>query len=239
MSLWVILGAWTAVACTFLIFSFLYKDNPLYRVGEVLFIGVAMGYGAMRNWYDSLLPKLVRPLLDEGDPVLWVPAIMTLLLFMRFLKPVSWMSRYTFAALMGLVSGLAIPRFITSNILAQIGGTVKPLIASNGTWGWPEFNAFMILAGMLSVLVYFFFSVEHKGVVKGIATVGIYFLMIAFGASFGFTVMGRISLLIGVCYDLINYSHKDYAYATPILLATTALFLLLWERKDRKRASAS
>ena len=36
-----------------------------------------------------------------------------------------------------------------------------------------------------------------KGIGKAVSRVGIWFLMIAFGASFGYTVMGRLSLLIG------------------------------------------
>jgi hypothetical protein len=49
--------------------------------------------------------------------------------------------------------------------------------------------------GVLSGLVYFFFSVEHKGVFGATARLGIWFLMITFGAGFGYTVMGRIALL--------------------------------------------
>ena len=55
--------------------------------------------------------------------------------------------------------------------------------------------AILVLVGVLSVLAYFFFSVEHRGPVGGAARVGIWYLMITFGASFGFTVMGRIALL--------------------------------------------
>ena len=33
--------------------------------------------------------------------------------------------------------------------------------------------------------------------IRGVARAGIYLLMISFGASFGYTVMGRLSLLIG------------------------------------------
>jgi len=51
----------------------------------------------------------------------------------------------------------------------------------------------MVIAG----LVYFFFSLEHKGVVGKTATFGIWVIMVGFGASFGYTVMARVSLLIG------------------------------------------
>ena len=50
---------------------------------------------------------------------------------------------------------------------------------------------------MLCVVSYFYFSREHKGVLKVTSRIGIVFIMIGFGAAFGYTVMGRISLLIG------------------------------------------
>ena len=59
------------------------------------------------------------------------------------------------------------------------------------------FSHLVIIIGVLSALVYFFFSKEHKGWFGGTARVGIWTLMIAFGAAFGYTVMARISLLIG------------------------------------------
>ena len=55
----------------------------------------------------------------------------------------------------------------------------------------------IIFMGVFCGLIYFFFSKEHTGFFGGAATVGIWFLMITFGASFGYTVMSRMSLLIG------------------------------------------
>jgi hypothetical protein len=46
-------------------------------------------------------------------------------------------------------------------------------------------------------LIYFYFSKEHRGAFGQTARIGIYFLMVTFGASFGYTVMSRMSLLIG------------------------------------------
>jgi hypothetical protein len=53
----------------------------------------------------------------------------------------------------------------------------------------------LLVIGVLCCLTYFFFSVEHKGVAGRAARVGIMYLMITFGAAFGFTVMGRVALL--------------------------------------------
>jgi hypothetical protein len=57
---------------------------------------------------------------------------------------------------------------------------------------------------VLSTLVYFYFSKEHKGALGATAKVGVWFIMISFGAHFGYTVMGRVSLLIGRVQFLIE-----------------------------------
>ena len=61
-----------------------------------------------------------------------------------------------------------------------------------------------------------------------LSRIGIYFLMIKFGASFGFAVMGRISLLIGRINDLKDYSSSEYNYATPIISLFIIICLAIW-----------
>jgi hypothetical protein len=52
--------------------------------------------------------------------------------------------------------------------------------------------------------VYFFFSKEHKGILKPISRFGIFLIMIGFGASFGLTIMGRVALAIGRIIFLLH-----------------------------------
>ena len=128
-----------------------------------------------------------------------------------------------------MAAGLKIYVFINSNILMQIQNSAIDFSKS----GLEIFNHILILVGVISGLVYFFFSKEHKGVVGKISKIGIYFLMIKFGASFGFAVMGRISLLIGRFEDLINYSTEDYNYATPVIFIFMIISLLIWSLKQK------
>ena len=44
MTFGTILGAWVAVFLTLAIFSYLYKDNPFYKVAEHVFVGISAGY---------------------------------------------------------------------------------------------------------------------------------------------------------------------------------------------------
>jgi hypothetical protein len=58
------------------------------------------------------------------------------------------------------------------------------------------YSQIIILIGAIAALVYFFFSTPHRGAIGKVATFGVWTLMIGFGATFGFTVMNRISLFV-------------------------------------------
>jgi hypothetical protein len=100
-----------------------------------------------------------------------------------------------------------------------------------------DVNSIVVLLGVTCVLFYFFFSVEHKGPVKVAAHTGILFLMVAFGAAFGYTVMARMSLLIGRLTDLIEYAEPRYGRASLWLLAVTVAMLAAWSLKQRGKAA--
>ena len=69
-------------------------------------------------------------------------------------------------------------------------------VVENGAFDvWGSLRNVLLVGGVLAGLVYFFFSFEHKGFVGKTAKVGIWILMVTFGAAFGYTVMGRIALL--------------------------------------------
>ena len=59
--------------------------------------------------------------------------------------------------------------------------------------------------------------------------------MIKFGASFGFAVMGRISLLIGRFEELIEFSKPEYYYSTPVTLLIMIVVLSYWAFKDKEQ----
>ena len=119
----------------------------------------------------------------------------------RFSKKLSWVARYPIAVYIGIGTGLAIPLEMQTKVTEQLHAMMVRFDWSNllGA-GLLDYNnsitAMIIVLGSLATLIYFYFSKEHKGGVGGVATVGIWTLMLGFGASFGFTVMARISLLI-------------------------------------------
>lgn len=238
-----ILGAWVATGLTLFIFSFLYKDNPLFKIAEHLYVGVSLGYTIVKAYDTVVMTLIVRPILDKGEWSLLIPVAIGTLMLARYVPKAAWLSRYAFAFIVGVGAGLAIPRTISSFILKQIEDTVRPLITAAPGDGVAfsmtllnpasNLNAIIILFGVVSVLFYFFFSVEHTGAGKVVARAGIFFLMISFGAAFGYTVMARMSLLIGRLTDLIQFSDSSYGSPTIWLLALTIIILAVLSRRDR------
>ncbi|MDN3513286.1 MAG: hypothetical protein NG747_02665 [Candidatus Brocadia sp.] len=197
----IILGAGLTLA----IYSFLYKDNPAFKIVENLYVGVALGYTIIITWYNFLKPDLYEPLIvpifsravtKAPQYALICPSLLGIFMLLRFSKKLSWLSRWTFAFVVGLGAGVSIPRVISAFILEQIKPSLHPVFFGGETI-LTSINTLLIMLGVISVLIYFIFSVEHKGAIGKVSVIGIWFLMISFGASFGYTVMGRLSLLIG------------------------------------------
>jgi len=188
------IGVIIAGLLTLAVYSFLYRDNPLYRAVESWLIGLTVGYALVTLWQTTLMDMLLTPLLKQGRLILVVPLVLGLLMFSRFTPRHSWLSRIPIAFMIGTGAGAAIPAMLYARTLKQLSSSVMPL---TGAGGGLNIEAIVVVVGLLTTLAYFYFSREHKGLMGRAAGLGTYFLMIFFGATFGFTVMSRMSTLIG------------------------------------------
>ncbi len=200
-----VLGLWVQALLTFAILSFLWGDNPIYKFAEHVFVGISAGYGAVIVWQQAVLLLLVFKLwpqlstkADAGaDYWVIIPGVLGLLMLTRFLPKYDWLSRYPIAFTVGLYAGAAIAPTAQAYLLKQMGATMLPLIGASET-SWPvALSSLVVLVGVICTLTYFYFSRPHEGMLGVSSKIGIWFLMVAFGAGFGNTVMARISLLIG------------------------------------------
>ncbi|MCB1161580.1 MAG: hypothetical protein R3C71_13510 [Candidatus Krumholzibacteriia bacterium] len=222
---------WVASLFTLAILSFLYKDNPFFRFAESAFAGISMGYYINLTFKNTFVPNLFAPLFHIGpayDPVTYpgrsaehwlliVPFVLAIVLYTRYVQKIAWVSRFALAVYVGYYTGLNMMQKLQGEVLPQSADTIRsfwrflperlPIWAAEQThtvnWGeWVSSVVFVI--GVLAVLVYFFFSAEHKGAVGAVSRLGIWFLMVSFGAAFGYTIMGRVSILIGRVIFLVG-----------------------------------
>jgi hypothetical protein len=199
-------GVWIAALLTLGIFSFLYRDNPVYKFCEHLFVGVSAGYWVVLTMMSSVWPNMIRPLLLEFSTgrnfLLVIPLALSVMLFSRFFPRGDWLSRWPIAFILGVYPALRITGFGQGDLVEQVHGTILPLWVT----GDPAttIGNILLVVGLVCTLIFFFFSKEHKGALGGAARIGIYFLMVSFGASYGYTVMARVSLLIGRVMYLLD-----------------------------------
>ena len=209
-----VIGVWIAAFLTMCAFSFLYRDNPFYKFAEHLFVGVSAGYFIILRFWTVIVANLWDPLrqsfsghgvnadrvgmfaAEQGDYRGWllVPGIMGLLLFTRLHGKSSWISRWALALIIGVYAGLKTTGFAQSDFIAQVQGSLQPVLTGHvGS----SINSIIFAVGLITSLLFFFYSREHKGSLGAASKLGIFFLMVSFGAGYGYTVMSRISLLIG------------------------------------------
>jgi len=296
------IGVWVAALLTLCVYSFLVKDNFMFKLTEAIFVGVSVGYFIVLSYQNGVRPKIKEPLvkyfhnisvdsskvtnsvfcsvkdfIDENpnnktglfvtndyvsiiqnslndiaaslklnqtnivatsiktalknsklnfsnkgqvlgvttkflkdySPIslkkhfwalyIFLSLCLGLLFLSRFFPKYAWLSRFPMAYTIGIGAGIAIPLSIQSQILAQLQATFVPVIMYSNGVNWAiTIGNIVLLIGVFSVLYYFFFSLKKEDKFsQGLTKVGIAYLMIGFGASFAFTIMARISLLIG------------------------------------------
>ena len=187
-----LIAAWIAVACTLGIYSLLYRENPVYRLFEYIFLGVGAAYGATRLLQDVIITDWWGPL-TRGEWWWMVPFLIGLLYFTIYFQKLSWMARMLIGTLMGLAAGLqiqlaaityfpqirdsfrpllprAVPYYNTLMDRPPVTGegvTVPPFLTQYFTGAeWQMlgivFNNWVFMITLVAVMTYFFFSFEHK-----------------------------------------------------------------------------
>jgi len=254
------IGIWLAAFFTLAILSFLYKDNPFYKIAEHAFVGVSAAYWMTVGFWSTVVPNLLgklfprwtmmhlTPGLDidntvetlaatswlsglidyegaDGDALsatvmqlmnvwYWIPLVLGVMLLWRLAPKGAWIARWPLAFILGATAGVRMTGFLESDFYKQIQSAIVPLWApvydpadgamDFGKTFYATINNVLMVFGVLCGLVYFFFSFEHKGIVGKVSRLGIWVLMITFGAGFAYTVMGRVALLIGRCEFLLT-----------------------------------
>ncbi|HOD17486.1 MAG TPA: hypothetical protein PKJ14_02425 [Candidatus Cloacimonadota bacterium] len=192
-----VLGVWLGAFFTLCIFSFLYKDNPFYKLAEQIFVGLSAGYWFIYTIYSILIPNLFTKLQTDfsRNTILLIPGILGVMMLLRLIPKLEWLSLYPISLVIGTSAGISILRYMKSDVLSQLTATMMNPLKQGSIDA--IIGSFILIIGTICVIMYFYFSRKQEGVLAATSKIGIWFLMISFGASFGYTVMARISLLIG------------------------------------------
>ena len=298
MTAFELLGAWVAIFLTLSILSFLYEDNPVYKLAEHLFLGVSIGISITEIYYGTFKPNLVDKLVSGQWLALFQGALIVLLFF-KLSRKNAWLARIPIAFLVASYAGVKLTGEANANLMTQVAESMPDLAGTwtaHGFWDWQADGAGVIsdvvlVAGLLACLAHFYFgeapallrshglriaaavalagtgiawlgadslAAGPRGLVallagacaafpvlafsqwnRWVVRFGVLTLMLSFGASFGYTVMGRISLAIGRAQVLLGLdrSPEEAAQVRPRLASIGLGMLivgLLWAWKRRE-----
>ena len=179
---------WVSSILTIIGFSYLFKENELYKAVEHLYVGVAAGYTVVMG-YTNVVNKVWGPLTKKGQYTVLIPALLGFCLFMPYInRSLGWLRRLPVAVIVAIGGALALRTAVVEQFINQIRSTIIPL---------NSINNIIIVLGVVVTLCYFIFTIKPNPVMKAGVESGKWIIMVTLGAAFGSGIMGRISLLIG------------------------------------------
>lgn len=189
---------------TLAVFSYLFKDNILYRIVQKAAMGVAVGILVVMTWQSVLYPMWFVNIVNaftRRTPWyhgLWllmlIPGIM---FYFQMSKKYFYLSRPVIALFVGVAAGLAFKNQV-NQIIPQVASVLNPINpwAEGVEWHVAVNNIIMLLC-FFSTLLYFSFTIKSEGpLFKVPMKFGRISIMVALGAMFGSTVMTRMAFLI-------------------------------------------
>ncbi|NLN83615.1 MAG: hypothetical protein GX138_04545 [Firmicutes bacterium] len=183
---------WLGAFVTISIISFVFwNDSPFYKYVQSAYLGVAAGVTVVVG-YGNIKNQVVTPL-SNGNYNIIIPVILGSLLIIRFIPGLNWVARYPVAVLVSGGAGLGLANTVQAQFVSQIRAGIVPL---------NSLDNIIMFVGLIAVIAFFFLTGRTTKVIEKfklgwLTRLGRIVLMIAFGASFGTTVMGRASILIG------------------------------------------
>lgn len=196
---------------TLLILSYLIGDNPLFRVAVYIFVGVSAGYVAAVSIRQVLVPDLLKPLyngflfgMSVQSAILAVPLLLSGLLLMKAWPPLTRLGMPAMGFLVGTGAAVAVGGAVNGTILPQVNATIEAFDLRKFNSPEALLNAGLILAGVVTTLVYFHFgararadgSVRRFGFIELIAFLGSIFLAITLGVLFAGVYSAALTALI-------------------------------------------
>ena len=213
VDLFALIGVWTAAFLTLMVLSFLYKENPFYRLTEYVFIGLSSGYT-----FAAVLRLFVNQALNpifQGQIDFIVPLILGSLFYAQFTKKYSILYRVPLSLAIGYGLGITIWSVFQTYFVRQLRATMLPLYTGDAL---TTIGNLVIVIGTVLSISYFILHREQKGIYGRFTKAGKYFILVTLGAIFGTTVLGRMALIIQRVQFLIG----DPAFPWQALRVGTA-----------------
>ncbi len=204
--IWTIAG----FVLTVMVLSYIFGDNPLFRIALYIFIGVSAGYVAVVIIYQVLLPKLVIPLLQGQNQqriLALIPLLLSILLLFKLSPRFARMGNISVAYLVGAGAAVLISGALFGTLFPQVSGTVQAFRVTQSSEVTPIvqlIGASVVLIGATTSLAYFHFGARQKAGkpvkrltgVEILSAIGQFFIAFTLGTVFSGVFLSALMALV-------------------------------------------
>ncbi|MCL2497850.1 MAG: hypothetical protein FWF06_04465 [Symbiobacteriaceae bacterium] len=194
------LSPWIGVLVTLGVWSFLYKENPVFRICEHAYVGSAAAHTMVTTFANNIKPGLVVDIAQNGEYWRIIPILLGCMIYFQPFRGYTWVSRYPMSFWVGYNAGYNLTLRVAMPLLTEVRRTMLPIfVTNNGRFDLAtSINNFIFTGVVTLTLAYFLFSMNvFKGRAGFMIRTARLVLMAAFGAGFGTGIANYVSLLIG------------------------------------------
>jgi len=147
-------GLLLGLVLTLFVFSYVFKDNPLYKIAVHLLVGVSAAYVSVVIIGDVIVPvfrKLVEDPVSLSNLLWLIPIALGALLLLKAVPNIAWIGNSSMAVLIGIGASVGLAGAITGTLLPQILARYR-----NGLFG--------LIGALLTIstLAYFVFTTRFE-----------------------------------------------------------------------------
>jgi hypothetical protein len=217
-----IISALLSFLFTIMILSYIVGDNPLFRIGMHIFVGVSAGYIASVAIWQVIVPRLIMPFaaaLSGKDfltaGLLVIPLILSVLALTKMSPQLTRLGNASIAFLVGAGAATAVAGAVLGTIFPQTIATINLFDLGNDSAAWIEklIEGLVIILGVITSLAYFHFSakpdsygsVSRNTFMKVIAVMGQVFIAMTFGVLFAGIFSAALTALVERIQSILQF----------------------------------
>jgi hypothetical protein len=201
-----VIGTWIAALLTIAITSLAWKDQPVSKTANHIYIGVVTANSIVQAWANIMNVGINK--IIAGNFLYIIAILLGLLTYARYSKASFWIYRYPIALVMGIGVGASMRGLVGGSFLDQIRDSFFQLSVPGDAM--TSINNVIFFAILLSSLSYFLFTIKalRSETAMKFSTLGRYAMMGAFGYSFANTIATRINQYAGrIAFLLVDWLH--------------------------------
>jgi hypothetical protein len=218
-----LVGGLLGLSLTLSVFSYLFRDNALFRIAVHVFIGVTAGYVAVVAWFNVIWPHLLSPIIfRSGNLVdtllLLIPLMLSSLLLTKLSRRFSRLGNPVMAFVIGVGVAAAIGGATLGTLYPQVQASINVFNTEKGYMTGGDLrlrtlNAGVILISTIATLIYFQFKKtkalgDNNGGnswLESLSLVGKAIIAVVLGVIFAGVYIAGLSVLVDRIHVIVSF----------------------------------